>query len=322
MGDSGAAYVFVRNGAAWSQQAYLKASNPGPNDWFGYSVAISGNTVVCGAPAEDGSGTGVNPAQNDGAQDSGAAYVYARAGAVWNLQGYLKASNTGFQDQFGISVGVSGDLVVAGAQNEDGSGLGINPAQNNGIADSGAAYAFLRSGAVWSPLAYLKAKNTGPSDLFGFAVAVSGDTIIVGAPDEDGGGSGVNPPDTAFLAAAGAAYIYSGIGPLPDQDADGIPDLVEVYFGTAAAEPGATPLSVSSTPNQFRLRWPEVNTTTITATPEWSPDLVTWLASGESRNGIPARTITVTGAGGFLKEATLNSSGLNRAFLRLRLTCP
>jgi hypothetical protein len=320
--DSGAAYVFGRNGMVWSQQAYLKASNPGPNDRFAFSVAVSGNTVVCGADGEDGTGTGVNPPENNGAFDSGAAYVFARNGTVWTPQAYLKPGNPGSNDQFGFSVAVSGDMVVVGAPREDGSGTRLDPAANDGISDSGAAYTYLRSGGGWSLQHYVKAINTGNSDLFGYAVGVSGDTAIIGAYDEDGGGTGINPPDTAFLAAAGAAYLYSGLGPLPDQDSDGLADALETYFGTAPGVPNGTPLTVSLSSGQLRLRWPEVNTTGVTVIPQWSPDLITWLAGGESRNGIPARNLPVSGAGGNLREASLSISGLTRASLRLKLTCP
>ena len=106
---SGAAYVFVRSGSTWSQQAYLKASNTGPNDLFGASVAISGNTVVVGAFGEDSAATGVNGDQtSNSATDSGAAYVFVRSGSTWTQQAYLKASNTGASDFFGISTAISG----------------------------------------------------------------------------------------------------------------------------------------------------------------------------------------------------------------------
>ena len=74
---SGAAYVFLRTGTNWTQQAYLKASNTGANDVFSLSVAVSGGTVVVGALGEDSNATGVNGNQsNNSATDSGAAYVY------------------------------------------------------------------------------------------------------------------------------------------------------------------------------------------------------------------------------------------------------
>ena len=83
--DSGAAYVFVRCGPYWLQQAYLKASNPGASDLFGYSVAVSGDTVVVGAPGETSNATGVNGNQADNsASNSGAAYVFVRRGGTWS----------------------------------------------------------------------------------------------------------------------------------------------------------------------------------------------------------------------------------------------
>jgi hypothetical protein len=193
--DSGAAYVFVRNGTNWTQQAYLKASNTGAGDNFGYSVAISGDTVVVGAPFEDSNATGVNGNQNNkSATDAGAAYVFVRNGTTWSQQAYLKASNTGAGDNFGVAVAVSGDTVVIGAS-DDSSATGVNGNQNsNSATNSGAAYVFVRNGTDWSQQAYLKASNTDANDNFGGghglyfapimgAVAVSGDTIVVGAPD-------------------------------------------------------------------------------------------------------------------------------------------
>ena len=90
---SGAAYVFERSGATWSQQAYLKASNSDPGDLFGSSVSLSGDRLIVSALGEDGAGTGVNASQlNNNAPGAGSAYVFARAGGVWSQEAYLKAS--------------------------------------------------------------------------------------------------------------------------------------------------------------------------------------------------------------------------------------
>src|SRR5205809_40256 len=92
---SGAVYVFVRRGTNWSQQAYLKASNTDAFDYFGFSVAISGDTIVVGAPYEASNATGVNGNESDNsAPQAGAAYVFVRNGTNWAQQAYLKASNT------------------------------------------------------------------------------------------------------------------------------------------------------------------------------------------------------------------------------------
>ncbi|MFM9958763.1 MAG: GC-type dockerin domain-anchored protein [Phycisphaerales bacterium] len=215
--DSGAAYVFVRapGGATWSQQAYLKASNTGADDDFGLSVAISGDTIVVGAPYEDSNAVGVNGNQsNNSAPGSGAAYVFVRTpgGAAWSQQAYLKASNTGADDNFGLSVAISGDTILVGALREDSNALGVNGNQsNNSTTDSGAAYVFVRTpgGATWSQQAYLKASNTLQGDEFGVAVAISNETVIVGALYERSNATGVNGDQFNFDAdVSGAAYVF------------------------------------------------------------------------------------------------------------------
>lgn len=208
--NSGAAYVYVRSGTTWSQQAYLKASNTGANDVFGTSLAVAGDTVVVGAYAEASNASGVNGNQADNSMPSaGAAYVFVRSGTTWSQQAYLKASNPG-SDRFAYSVAVSGNTIVAGAYFEDSNATGVNGSQSdNSATDSGAAYVFVRSGSTWSQQAYLKASNTGAVDNFGFSVAVSGDTVVVGASGEDSNAWGVNgyQADNS-MASAGAAYVF------------------------------------------------------------------------------------------------------------------
>jgi hypothetical protein len=231
--EAGAAYVFVRSGTNWTQQAYLKASNthgllPGEEfgAWFGNSVAVSGDTIVVGAWGEDSNGTGVNGDQTDNsAPIAGAAYVFVRIGTTWTQQAYLKASNTDAGDTFGSSVAVLGETVVVGAggglgassNGEASSATGVNGDQSdNSAPGAGAAYVFLRSGMNWSQQAYLKGSNTDPSDHFGWPVAVSGDTVVAGAQGEDSNATGVNGDQSDNSAtAAGAAYIFTGLGPGP-----------------------------------------------------------------------------------------------------------
>ncbi len=191
---AGAAYVFVRSGSSWSQQAYLKASNTDAGDLFGLSVSISGDTAVVGAVAEGSNATGVNGDQSDdSAPDAGAAYIFARNGTVWSQQAYVKASNTDGNDEFGFSVAASSDTVVVGAMGEASSSTGVNGYQSdNSSPAAGAVYIFVRSGTSWIQEAYLKASNTDPQDFFGRSVAVSGDTAVVGAIGEDSSTTGVN----------------------------------------------------------------------------------------------------------------------------------
>ena len=212
--QAGAAYVFVRDGAGnWAQQAYLKASNSDSGDFFGASVVIAGNIVVVGAVGESSSAAGVNGNQADNsARFAGAAYVFVRTGGVtWSQQAYLKASNTGKFDIFGGSVSIAGDTVVVGAAREDSIATGVDGNQgDNSAAESGAAYVFVRDGAGhWSQNAYLKASNTGGGDLFGNSVAISGDSVVIGALREESNATGVNgEQDDDSATQAGAAYVF------------------------------------------------------------------------------------------------------------------
>jgi hypothetical protein len=143
----GAAYVFVRSGTTWSQQASFKASNSGIEDWFGVRLALSGdgNTLAVSAPNEDGGAKGINGGQDDNsAGEAGAVYLFTRAGATWTFQSYVKASNAEAFDEFGSGVALSrhGALAV-GARSEDGGGRGANGDENdNAVTDSGAVYLF------------------------------------------------------------------------------------------------------------------------------------------------------------------------------------
>jgi hypothetical protein len=211
---AGAVYVFVRSDNSWSQQAYLKASNSDSGDHFGYSVAISGETIVVGAREEDSNTTGVNGDQNNElAMFSGAAYVFERSGNSWSQQAYLKASNSDFGDSFGIAVAISGDTVVVGARSESSNATEVNGDQsNNSSFEAGAAYVFVRSGSNWSQQAYLKASNADSvrrGDFFGAAVAISGDTVVVGALGEDSTATGVNgDQNNDLMDFSGAAYVF------------------------------------------------------------------------------------------------------------------
>jgi len=146
--DAGAVYVFTRSGITWTQQAYVKASNTGiGGDNFGGSVALSGdgNALMVGAINEDGGATGINSPSNELAADAGAVYAYTRSATAWAQQSYVKASNTGAGDGFGVSVALSsnGSTRVIGApfEDSDATGVGGNQANNN-AASAGAVYIY------------------------------------------------------------------------------------------------------------------------------------------------------------------------------------
>ncbi len=224
---SGAVYVFIRAGGAWSQQAYVKAANTGANDFFGTFVDLSadGDTLAVGAPREDSDATGIGGANNDNAADSGAVYVYIRSNGAWNQQAYVKASNTGIGDRFGapLTLSADGDTLAVGAPFEDSDATGIGGNQSNDNAtDSGAVYVFTRSGSTWSQQAYIKASNTGANDSFGANATLSfdGDTLAVGAPFEDSNATGIGGDQSNDNAAnSGAVYVFTRSGATWSQQA-------------------------------------------------------------------------------------------------------
>ncbi len=121
--EASAAYPLTIDPVA--QEALLKAPNADADDRFGWSVAVSGDTVVVGAPFEDSGAAGINGNQMDDSKpDSGAVYVFAKVGGVWTLQAYLKAFNSAASDWFGSTLALDGDTLVVGAAYEDSDALG------------------------------------------------------------------------------------------------------------------------------------------------------------------------------------------------------
>lgn len=155
--NQGAAYVFIRSGTNWTQQAKLIANDGAANDGFGFSAAISGETAIIGAI--------------EGNSSNGAAYVFVRNDAVWTQQGKLSAPDGTTNDAFGLSTAISGDSAMVGAPGAD----------INGIINQGAAYVFIRNGTTWSHQQKLFHLFGAAGDSVGTGVAISGDTAIVGA---------------------------------------------------------------------------------------------------------------------------------------------
>ena len=202
-------------------QAYLKAPNAETNDYFGYSVAVSGDTVAVGARSEASNQTtitnGTTASADNSADRAGAVYIFRRSTqGTWSQEAYLKASNVEANDQFGYSVAVSGDMVAVGAVGEDSNQTtitnGTTASADNSASGAGAVYIFKRTGVNWAQEAYLKAPNAEASDAFGWSVAVSGDTVAVGAIGEDSNQTTITNGATASAnnsaSAAGAVYIF------------------------------------------------------------------------------------------------------------------
>ena len=227
--QEGAVYGFTRRGTAWSQQAYVKASNTGEagtegnfgdGDQFGFSMSLSddGNTLAVGANAEDSNAKGINGDQNDNSmQSAGAVYVYVRNGTTWTQQAYVKAANTTANVQFGYTVALSadGNTLAASAFDEGGASRVVNGPYTPGRNGSGAVYIFTRAGTAWTQQGYLKASNAEQNDSLGVLLSISddGNTVAVGSLDEDCMAVGVNPSapcDTEMRTdtSSGAAYVF------------------------------------------------------------------------------------------------------------------
>lgn len=247
--NAGAAYVFARVAGTWTEQQKLVASDGAAGDWFGYAVAASGTTLLVGAPADNATAgsayvftwTGsswteqqkLTPAvaanqDNFGAAVTlagdtalvgapeivgarpGSAYIFTRSGSKWTEQPRLRASDGAADDRFGTAVTLSGGTAIIGAHWDDDAG-----------SRSGSAYVFEQSEGGWSEQQKLTASDAVANDLFGFAVSLSGDRALVGAPNHNLSAGSVyafvrvddtwtqDPPIVASDGAAGDQFGYS-----------------------------------------------------------------------------------------------------------------
>ncbi|KAA3606541.1 MAG: T9SS C-terminal target domain-containing protein [Calditrichaeota bacterium] len=177
--NSGSAYIFVRSGTSWTQQAKLTANDASTLDNFGTSVSISGDYAVVGAN------------QNyDGVSNSGSAYIFVRSGTSWTQQAKLTNNDGTTLDNFGISVSINGDYAIIGDDQNDDNGT-----------NSGSAYIFVRSGTSWTQQTKLTANDADAGDQFGWAVSISGNYAAVGAFENS---------DAGF--SSGSAYIFNRNG--------------------------------------------------------------------------------------------------------------
>ncbi len=215
--DTGAVYVFRNSISGWSQEAYIKAADARIGDDFGTSMALQGDTLVVGAPGEDSGASGVFAGTGGGAEaeggggGSGAVYIFDRLGAQWSQTAYVKSSNTGQDDAFGISLALRSGTLVVGATNEDSASTGLNGDQVDSatVRNGGAVYLFALSGNTWSQEAYIKASNTGELDAFGAGLALGTDSLAIGAIGEDSSATGFsgNQSNNSILSC-GAAYVF------------------------------------------------------------------------------------------------------------------
>lgn len=181
---AGAAYVFTRSDGFWSQQAKLTASDPDTADQFGYAVALDGDTAVIGAPLDD----------HAGGSNAGSVYVFTRSGPgeSWTQQTRLSAADADADDRFGDRVALDGDTALIGARFDE-HAVGAN---------AGSAYVFVGAGTSWTQQAKLIAPDAEAADNFGGALALEGDTAVIGASTDDHSGR----------TNAGSAYVFTRAG--------------------------------------------------------------------------------------------------------------
>ena len=176
---NGAAYVFVRSGTTWSQEAKLASGNPESSGAFGSSVSLSGDRALIGAPLE----TTVGPL-------GGRAYGFVRSGSTWSLETTLLPLNPSSQDWFGIAVSLDGDRALVGAFLNGDAGQG-----------SGAAYFFERGSSGWAEVDQVTASDANGTGWFGYAVSLDGDRALIGAMRDSENG-----------VRTGSAYVFRWTG--------------------------------------------------------------------------------------------------------------
>lgn len=189
--SSGSAYIFVRNSDGlpcletslvdpWCQQSKLTASDAEQREWFGYGVAISGDTAVVSARRDDNAG-------DDGSGFRvGSVYVFERIGSIWAETAKFRADDPSDDAWFGTHLALEDDTLAVGTRKDDQLGV-----------DAGATYIFTRSGGAWGQQAKLVASDGEAGDLFGTYVALDGNTLVVGAHTSDDAG-----------ASSGSAYVF------------------------------------------------------------------------------------------------------------------
>ena len=202
--NAGAAYIFKKGSdGLWSQQAKLQAGNKGAGDQFGYSVAIDGSTVVIGAINED-----------TGSTNAGSVYVFTRSGSSWTQQARLQASDKAKDDNFGISIDISGNTVIIGS--EDGTSTisgswqcGNTSWYYNEIKEyTGAAYIFTRSNSSWSQQVKISG-DAVKGDGFSHSVAIDDTVAVIGSINDNPSN---NSSSYSPCGRVGSAYIYTKNG--------------------------------------------------------------------------------------------------------------
>lgn len=204
---AGAAYVFDFDGVKWNETQKLTASDADLWDLFGISVSLSGDRALIGAHLDDEMGS-----------DSGSVYVFEYDGTTWNETQKLIANDGQAGDQFGISVSLSGNKVLIGANKDD--DLGPN---------TGSAYVFDNNGVNWSQSQKLTAGDGATNDEFGYSVSLSGNRALIGAYR-----------DGEVESQSGSAYVFdlNGENWIQSQKLKADTEVLSDWFGLSVSLSG------------------------------------------------------------------------------------
>ncbi len=281
---AGQAYVFTRSGSTWTEQQILSASDKSQDAQFGWSVSVSGDTAIVGAPSANSSGLSY----------AGQAYVFTRSGSTWTQQQILSASDKSDYANFGYSVSVSGDTAIVGTPSATSSGLSY----------AGQAYVFTRSGSTWTEQQILSASDKSQDAQFGWSVSVSGDTAIVGAPSANSSG----------LSYAGQAYVFTRSGSTwTQQQILSASDKSEyANFGSSVSVSGDTAIvgATSATPNG--VNYPGQAYVFTRSGSTWTQQQIL-SASDKSEYANFGSSVSVSGDTAIVGATSANSSGLSYA---------
>ncbi|MFC2084703.1 FG-GAP repeat protein, partial [Bacteroidota bacterium] len=172
-------FIFIKTTVYAQSEIKLIASDGAENDYFGWSVSISGDRAIIGALWNDDAGS-----------NSGSAYIFSFDGTSWSEEAKLTASDAAANDEFGCSVSISGDRAIIGAKRNSDAG-----------SNSGSAYIFSFDGTSWNEEVKITASDAERYDWFGNSVSIDGNRVIVGARNKDNA-----------LNSSGSAYIFSNDG--------------------------------------------------------------------------------------------------------------
>jgi hypothetical protein len=187
--DAGSAYVFKFNGTSWEQQTKLTPNDAQAGDQFGYAVSVKGDSAIISARYDD----------RGGGVDAGSAYIFKLNGTTWEQQAKLTPSDGAANDTFGQSVCMGTDIAMVGSAQDD-TPTGV---------DAGSAYLYKWDGSKWVEQNHFMPSGTAAGDLFGWNVAVSGNTALVGAGCDDDPSKGADAGSVYFITLSNVSNVVS-----------------------------------------------------------------------------------------------------------------